>query len=85
MSLSWIITLAIIVVVSGAFLLFYYLFLQKELYFKKHIQVGDMCIYYPNEDEDKLCTVVEISGDIIKIKDSFVEFHVTHINNITSK
>lgn len=79
-----IIVLVIILLLSGALYILYVLFSEKEKYFKKNLQKGDMCLFYPSEYEDKLCEVLEINENVVKIKDMSGEIYVTNIENITS-
>lgn len=61
--------LGVVLSIVCMFYLFYAFFTQKEKYFIKNLQVGDICRYYPTETEDRLCEVIDIDGDIVKIKD----------------
>jgi len=84
MSTLWIVILVILAVLLGLFYLGYYIFSEKEKYFRKHLQVGDMCLFYLNEYEDKLCHVIEINDDIVRVKDRNGDIYKTNIENITA-
>ena len=84
MSIAWIIVFVIFAVVAAFFYLGYYLHLKKEKLFKKYLKVGERCIYFLNEDEDRYCEVIKRDGDIIKVKDTLDVTYETHIDNITS-
>lgn len=64
-----IVALITIAVIPISLYILYILFSQYEKHFKKNLRVGDYCLYYPNENEDLLCEVVEIEDNIVKIKD----------------
>ncbi len=73
-----------IVIFVVLFFIFYFIFSQKEKYFKSNLQIGNSCIYYPNEDDDKFCKVVDIKDNVVKIKDLFGVIYETNIENIST-
>jgi len=84
MNFILIVILITVATISTSLYLLYLLFSQHEKLFKKNLQVGDSCCYYPNETEDLLCEIVEIKGDRVKIKDKDGISYETDIENISS-
>jgi len=84
MNIFWIIILVLFSIVLGLLCLGYFIFVLRETLFIKHLQVGDICRYIIDDYDYKVCDVVEINNNIVKVKDkNNGKIYETHIENIT--
>ena len=84
MSIFWIIVVVFCVTFLVLLILVNFVLFKKHKLFIKYLQVGDICRYIIDEYEYKICDVIEINGEVVKLKSKIGEVYVTNIENITT-
>lgn len=84
MSIFWIIVIGFCITGLGLLSFANFIFVKRDKLFIKHLQVGDTCRYIIGEYDYKICDVIEINGDVVKLKSKTDEIYNTNIRNVMS-
>ncbi len=84
MNIFWIIVIVFFVTVLGLLTLINFIFIKRDKLFMKYLQVGDICRYIIDEYDYKICNVIEINDNIIKLESKTGEIYITNIENVTA-